>query len=148
MPRVTRVSKRFRGWNETTVCVLRTGLDFFDALHEADRLQAWRDLKAEILPEFIAENLGHRPWAWWKFDCPANQFRTRVDGKRHQFLDPTFDLSRELSFGVPRCFRECDLPDGGVLNIATSFESEASFLRRRSLLGDAELKALSGKIEQ
>ena len=146
MPRVTRVSKRFRGWNETTVFVLRTGLDFFDELPEADRLQAWRDLKAELLQSFIAENPGRRPWGWWQYDCPPNQFRTRTDGKRHQFWDPSFDLRRELIFGRPRYFRECDIPDGGVLDIAKSFESEASFLKRHSLLGDAELKALSGKI--
>ena len=148
MPRKMRLKRRGSGWTDSQRKILETGLDFFDELPGVDRLEAWRDCRKELLPSFIAEDPGRRPWGWWQYDCPPNQFRTRTDGKRHQFLDPEFDLSRELGFGVPRCFRECDLPDGGVLNIATSFESEASFLRRRSLLGDAELKALSGKIEQ
>ncbi len=32
--------------------------------------QAWVDLKAELLPTFIAEFPGARPWAWWRFDAP------------------------------------------------------------------------------
>ena len=55
---------------------------------------------------------------------------------------------------VCRCFLDqipqghkvalADIPDGGVLNIARSFESEASFLRRNQLLVPQELKFLNG----
>jgi hypothetical protein len=148
MPRRTKLRRRSSGWSDLHRAILRTGLDHFDEFPEADRLQAWSEMRNEIMQQWITDHPGSRPWSWWQFDCPPNQFRTRVYGKRHQFLDPSFDLSRETSFGRPRYFRECDIPDGGVLNIATSFESESSFLRRSSLLTTAELKALSGKIER
>jgi hypothetical protein len=138
-----RLKRRGSGWSDSQRRILETGADYFDELPEVDRLQAWRDCRKELLPSFIAENPGRRPWGWWQYDCPPNQFRTRVDGKRHQFLDPSFDLSRELSFGIPRFFRERDLPDGGVLDIADSFESEAMFLRRSQLLVPQEVKFLN-----
>ena len=144
MPRRTKLRRRSSGWSDLHRAILRTGLDHFDEFPEGDREQAWLDLRKEILAEWLQNHPGTRPWAWWQFDCPPNQFRTRVDGKRHQFLDPSFDLDRELSFGTPRYFRECDIPDGGVLEIARSFESEASFLRRNQLLVPQELKFLNG----
>ena len=146
MPRRTKLRRRSSGWSDLHRVILRTGLDHFDEFPEADREQAWNELKKEILVEWLQSRPGSRPWAWWRFDCPPNQFRTRTDGKRHQFLDPSFDLRRELIFGRPRYFRECDIPDGGVLDIAKSFESEASFLKRLNVCSAAELKFLNGVI--
>ncbi len=37
-----------------------------------DELRAeWEQLRDELLPEFIAKNPGHRPWAWWRFSAPT-----------------------------------------------------------------------------
>ena len=144
MPRRTKLRRRSSGWSDLHRAILRTGLDHFDEFPEADRLQAWSEMRKEILQQWITDRPGTRPAAWWQFDCPPNQFRTRVDGRRHQFLDPSFDLSRELIFGRPRYFRECDIPDGGVLDIAKSFESESSFLKRLNVCSAAELKFLNG----
>lgn len=135
MPRVTRVSKRFRGWNETTVFVLRTGLDFFDELPEADREQAWNELRKEILDEWLQNHPGTRPFAWWAFDMPKGTRRQRIDA-RHPHDDPRYDLPKDLHFGSPRCLRECDI--GG------RYESQEAYLRRLSLLTAAELKFLNG----
>ena len=32
----------------------------------------WECLRAELLPRFIAEHPGHRPFAWWIFDAPSD----------------------------------------------------------------------------
>ena len=33
--------------------------------------QAWKRRRDELLPAFIAENPGTRPWAWWAFDAES-----------------------------------------------------------------------------
>ena len=134
MPRVTRVSKRFQGWNETTVFILRTGLDFFDELPESHRHQAWRDLKNEIMPQWLTEHPGARPLAWWLFDMPKGTRRQRLDG-RHPHDDLHYDLPKDLFFGCPQFLRECD--------IGITYESQESYLRRLSLLTTAELRVLT-----
>jgi hypothetical protein len=135
MPRVTRVSKRFQGWNETTVFILRTGLDFFDELPESHRHQAWRDLKNELMPQWLTEHPGARPFAWWLFDMPAGTRRQRINGL-HPHDDPSYSLEKKLWYGLPQYQRPCDL-----LGL---FESEASFLKRLNLCSTAELKVLNG----
>jgi hypothetical protein len=32
----------------------------------------WAELRDELLPQFIRENPGRRPAAWWRFDAPHN----------------------------------------------------------------------------
>jgi Rad3-related DNA helicase len=135
MPRVTRVSKRFQGWNETTVFILRTGLDFFDELPESHRQQAWKELQKEIMEQWLTEHPGTRPWAWWRFDLPAGTRRQRINGL-HPHDDPSYSLEKKLWYGLPQYQRPCDLM--GL------YESEASFLKRLSLLTTAELKVLNG----
>jgi hypothetical protein len=136
MPRVTRVSKRFQGWNETTVFILKSGLDFFDELPESHRHQAWQDLKKEIMAEWLKDQPGTRPWAWWRFDLPAGTRRERING-RHPHDDRENGLPHNLWYGLPAFQRPCDLQ--------ALYESEASFLRRLSLLTTAELKFLKGE---
>jgi hypothetical protein len=76
MPRVKKRTKLRRDLTDHHVTQLLTGFDFFgDAFGKGkpnleDMRDAWDSLRDELLPKFIAENPGERPFAWWKFDAP------------------------------------------------------------------------------
>jgi len=135
-----------------TGCYLHLGCGFstgrgrevdYDAMREG-----WEVLRDTILPEFIAEHPGQRPFAWWLFDSPER--RQRSDGivhpfddrKRKQHVDevsrrhPQFrDEAHRLFYGKPNCL--C-CPDDFV----AQYESELEYLDRLGLLTDAELQEL------
>lgn len=50
--------------------------------------RTWRDLRDELLPDWIREHPGTRPWAWWEFDAP------RWDRKFGAFYDGTLPEPR------------------------------------------------------
>ncbi len=135
MPRRTRLRRRSSGWSDEQRKILETGNDWFDELADADRLQAWKDLRKEIMPQWLQNHPGTRPFAWWLFDMPEGSRRDCVNG-RHPFDDPSYSLEKKLWYGKPAFLRECDM--------RLKYESEASFLRRLSLLTAAELKFLNG----
>ncbi len=124
----------------------------------------WREHRAELLPEFIAEHPGRRPHAWWRFDAPERS-RKRLGGRGtpcHEVLAhaPTF------AFGLPvhwvtdwdvayynngrardvhgqrigTLHHECDFK--GVVAIdprdPPRYESEAAYLKRHGRLSAAE----------
>ena len=131
MPRRSKLRRRSSGWTDSQRRILETGADYFDELPEADREQAWRDLKNELMPQWLTERPGTRPWAWWMFDMPAGTRRQRIDG-RHPHDDLHYDLPKDLHFGCPQFLREgCR---GGI------YESQEAYLRRLSLLTAAELR--------
>ena len=134
MPRKLRLKRRGSSWTAEHRKILMSGLDYFDLFtDETEQAACWRELKTEILPEFIAVNPGSRPWAWWEFDMPVGSRREAISG-RHPWDDPEFRLPKELWFGEPRFLRECDL--------SIEYETEASFLERLNLLFGCELKCL------
>jgi hypothetical protein len=140
---------------------LLTGCEFFDGFgrprsgraDDAAWREAWDDLRDKLLTKFIDDYPGHRPWAWWRFDCPAPGRRRRIGGKPHPFDNehrkahierlarqrPTADdLSGqlyELWFGKPASLI-------GLDDIQADYESERQFLERHGLLTDAERAAL------
>ena len=143
MPRVFRRAKRrSAGYDEHHVTHLLRGVylctghafatkprdhsgDFTD--YDAMRV-AWDILRADLLPKFIAENPGHRPFAWWRFDAPES--RRRLDGK------PQPAASVERSFGIPRGSSDA------------KYESEVDFLDRHGLLADAERRTARGMVSE
>jgi hypothetical protein len=127
----------------------------------------WREHRAELLPEFIAEHPGQRPWAWWRFDAPERS-RKRLGGlgtPSHEVLAyaPTF------AFGLPVYWVtawDVDYYNGRAHDvhgqrIGTShhegdfkglaidprdpprYESEAAFLARYRLINAAERARLT-----
>ena len=82
MPRgVRRRVKSKMEWTREQRRQLLTGFEFFGqgfgregSIHRPIDLdlarEAWEELRAELLPEFIASKPFSRPWAWWRFDAP------------------------------------------------------------------------------
>src|SRR4051794_23886652 len=99
MPRVLRKAKRrSAGYNDQHVYQLQTGFDLFglafgnegsygDAFDDAAAREAWEIMRDKIMAEWIREQPGTRPWAWWRFDAPAPARRECVDGHLHPFDD-------------------------------------------------------------
>jgi hypothetical protein len=133
-----RLKRRGSGWTDSQRKILETGLDWFDELPEADRQQAWQELRKEILQQWLTEHPGLRPFSWWLFDMPKGTRRQRLDG-RHPHDDPSYSLEKKLWYGLPQYQRPCDLQ--------TLYESESSYLARLSLLTVRELASLKGKLK-
>jgi len=112
-----------------TVERLESGHDF--ALLDGPELSpdeladAWEELRETIMRDFIAKNPGHRPWAWWEWDSPAELRLEAAPG-----TEPVGD---ERWFGKPPCYAGLPTPE---------YESEADYLERHDLLTEAERKAL------
>src|SRR5262249_38366366 len=91
MPRgVRRRAKARDDWTREQRRQLLDGHEFFGkgfgrpwSIHRPLDLDlarvAWNELRAEILDEFIANNPGHRPWAWWQFDAPEPRRQPETD---------------------------------------------------------------------
>jgi len=54
----------------------------------------WNSHREELMPEFIEENPGKRPWAWWRFDAP------RCEVKMEAWFDGTFPETRKRVGGT------------------------------------------------
>ena len=91
--------------------------------HEELR-SAWEDRRGELLPEFIAENPGQRPWGWWQFDSPE-PIRPRYNWPLH--------VEHRIN-GVRKRDRWKPCPG-----------SQLAFLERHGLLGADEIKALASR---
>lgn len=162
MPRVRRIAKRrYSSYGPQHIRQLKTGHDFFgDAFGSDQRLngkvdieamhEAWEQLGDEILAEWIMENPGSRPFAWWLFSAPEPR-RQRIDGGVHPFDNPerikAIEKSTEqhpngicarkgykLIYGVPAL---CVVADDSE----AEFESEREYLIRLSLLTESEIEA-------
>lgn len=88
MPRPTRRSKSRRAKHgEEMEQHLLTGhclMSLIDPDYFTDDevKEAWQELKGALLPDFVRQNPGHRPWAWWHIEM-AGKRRERVDGGVH-----------------------------------------------------------------
>ena len=159
MPRVKRRGKHRRaGWTEAHREHLLTGYDWSAILgggfgpdpDVAVLGEAWRELRDALLPAWIAEHPGRRPWAWWQFDAPeprrrigtmrlrpgstwSTTHRVAVD---YEFVAAetahTVEVDRRCWFGRPAVLVTLD--DFGAV-----FESEVEYLRRHGLLTSGEL---------
>jgi hypothetical protein len=162
MPRPARRAKRRRDQHdENIIDHLRTGSCFgcfIEPPHtDADVRDAWEELKGIVLPEFVSEFPGRRPWAWWEFESPQFEQgrRRRIDGKMHPFEDKKRTLhvaasddkefwnrAYALKCGLPAVFIprfDKDLFTDFMQNRLQGrdseiFEAEWSFLQRNGLL--------------
>lgn len=160
MARVSRRSKRRRaGYDEEHVRHLLRGVYIWPGAgfslagpgrgvdREAMR-KGWDELRADLLPAWIDEHPGTRPYAWWEFDAPER--RRRTDGAVHPFDDrgrneeierrtqehPEFrEQAYKLFRGMPNCLFTRD-------DFAAEWESEAAYLDRLGLLTPAEKERL------
>lgn len=132
MPRIRRKRKSRTSWaDEHRAAVLSH--DFFNLFADGDHEhRCWRDLKSELLPEWIAQHPGRRPRCWWLYDAPAEReyFGTEI---KWTFGNGTPKEKRLPLTGAPQGYYGIRVP---------ALESEERFLRRHSLLNDAELLAL------
>lgn len=135
MPRVRRRPKsRREGIEDKHVQYLLTGFwyvrPFPFADDEAEQREVWNELRDELLPDWIAESPGTRPWAWWQFDAPER--RRRINGA-HPFDNPERSASQNrLWFGRPAVYVCRD-------DSEARYETEREYLTRLNLLLPEEM---------
>jgi hypothetical protein len=91
----------------------------------------WEEARKELLPEWIREHPGTRPYAWWEKDAPEPRRRVGGSGRRAR--------NALIKFGVPsdNWFKDVD-PGRPPL-----YESQAAYLQRHNLLTVAEKRWLA-----
>ena len=152
MPRLRRRKHRRRTeYNEHHRSALLTGNAYFCFRTKGDlrnndlvaMREAWEYLKDGLLPEFIEENPGERPWAWWEFDSPERRLRT--DDKPHPFDNPgrikyCQEISEKPGAGEQYLKRVYNLTYGRPSNLVgyddseAVYESDVEYLFRLNLL--------------
>src|SRR5688500_18886096 len=90
MPRYSRKSKRRSADNLDLIEHVRTGTCFGCLIdppdhYDDDVREGWAIYGAIVMRDWIREEPGTRPWAWWEFDAPEPRRRERADGKPHPF---------------------------------------------------------------
>jgi hypothetical protein len=119
--------------------------------------EAWESMRSTLLPQWIRELPGTRPWAWWTYDAANYEDgrRRRIDGKPHPFDNKERSLAvaksdngqfwrkaYALSWGLPATFippHDIDLHEDFMRNKLNGreseiFEPEWSFITRHNLL--------------
>ena len=108
---------------------LLEGIDLFcDAYtgKDAEFEVAWRVNRKDLMKEYIRDNPGKRPYAWWELDAPEP--RRLLSGQVEV-------VGEELYFGLPRR-TSAPYQEG-------QFEGQGVYLSRLDLLTRAEKKELS-----
>ena len=158
MPVLRRRKRALRDYDDQDIAHLlhhkgyfsRFGID--DSRSQFDEKgfhEAWDLLREALLPQFLSQFPGKRPFAWWRCDAPER--RRRINGKPHPFdnrqriteieritktpgASPNFtEWMHWLSYGKPRMM--C-VPD----DYQAEHETELGYLRRLSLLTPFETK--------
>jgi hypothetical protein len=93
---------------------------------EQDPLVPWADVEAALLPQFIKQFPGRRPWSWWRASPERRRRRVGESGRREK--------DAQFEFEVPyHCwFIDCDETD------PPRYESQSSYLQRNGLLSARE----------
>ena len=94
----------------------------------------WLDYWDTILPIWIENCPGTRPYAWWCFAAPER--RRRIDGKPHPFDRsgrklPEGISPHELHYGMPRYLKTED-------DFQAQYETEYDYLLRLKLMSQTE----------
>jgi hypothetical protein len=112
------------------------------AEHTDDDVKAaWDKLRDVVMRDWIREQPGTRPWAWWAYEAPER--RRRTDGKPHPFDNQARTLhvaqsdntnfwkaAYSLHWGLPAAHIP---PFDNDVRLA-SFEEEWEYLVRHNLL--------------
>ncbi len=115
-------------------CKLTLGHWFFpdSELEDDHKMRGlWEAHCMQLLADWVLENPGTRPWAWWRWDAPA-EFRRRIGGIGTA-LTKCLDGESAPFFGMPRCYAG-DYEDKDP----PKFESEREYLARHGLLTRVE----------
>ena len=95
---------------------------------------AWAQLRSQILPNFIREHPGTRPFGWWEFDAPSYRIQLNDVGSIDDRHAGT--IYARGGFGIPRLYlHPGDQP---------IFESQVDFLRRIGELTKQETELCQG----
>ena len=108
----------------------------------------WERYREKLLPDWIQEKPGTRPYSWWLFDCPLELRRFLVDGKewepaRRQYMGRD-QWVRSTSYGTHRFIGGPGVPDSPSMFTppedygAEDYEPERDYLARHGLLTDEE----------
>lgn len=98
---------------------------------------AWADVRDELLPQWIKDHPGSRPFSWWGEEAPES--RRRIGGTGEISED-----SPRIEFGAPGPTTWW----AGVLpGDPPTYESQAAYLQRHNLLTPPEKKWLSQHAE-
>ena len=107
--------------------------------------ECWQKHREVLLAEWIEDNPGTRPWAWWRFDAPE---RRQCTNGPHPHDCQTYIAKAEaslrrsewfgqvafaLTYGVPRIMGGCE-----CCNPEPDYEWEVEYLHRLELLTPAE----------
>ena len=147
MPRVRRKIKVriLHEYTDRHIYELKTGCcyrfvdGFFDHKKNDTDFEAmkkcWAEIGKKVLADFIEENPGKRPFAWWKFS--AREPRKLISGIEHPesgFGQGTNE--REYYYGVPNPISFfCDDRDKTQRPV---YETQFEYLKRLNLLTDYE----------
>jgi len=97
--------------------------------------EAWEQIRADVVPAWIRQHPGQRPYGWWAFDSPEP--RKKIGGKGLSFEQRTQPKHVRYFFGIPAGpFMQLDASD------PLMYESEPAFLKRHNLLTPTEIKKL------
>jgi hypothetical protein len=146
MPRVSRRPHRRRAeYGPDDIRLLLRGYSWFGALTDrhgdidmAAAAEAWESLRDDLLPAYIADHPGQRPWAWWAFDATEPRRCVSGPGLRAATDETLPARVRRLSFGRPCCYFAADME--GEQSV---YETQAAYLARMRLLSAAERKAIA-----
>lgn len=127
---------------------LLRGVDYFDEIAEWPaemQRQAWLVVTPYVMPEWLRELPGCRPYAWWQCEAPERRRcitglhplddldrRARIERTAEAVDDPERFIAEhdELRYGVPRIWLPSD--------VGTEYEDETTYLTRLDLLTDEE----------
>jgi hypothetical protein len=112
---------------------------------------AWEDLRDELLPAWVEERPGSRPWGWWKHDAPKAKAPEIPAWHLSEMVEPRKQLGGTgapswekypaiLAYytrGIPDSWEGIDPNDPPVV------ESEAAYLKRHKLFVNGEERRLT-----
>ena len=149
MPVLQRLAKERREWTDEHREVLARGTTYFKELApgffqprgELDMVAVeagWVALWEELLPKYILDHPGRRPWGWWIFDAPepTRQLLGGFDAFKDGPVPLLVDEILKYGCGWYISVGEAELRDPPVI------ETQAGFLERHGLLLDVERVAL------
>lgn len=113
-------------------------------------LSAWEDLREELLPGWILEHPGTRPWGWWKHDAPKAKAPEIPKWHLSEMVEPRKQLGGTgapswekypailpyYTRAIPDSWEGIDPDD------PPSVESEAAYLRRHKMFLPGEEKRI------
>lgn len=97
---------------------------------------AWETLRDELLPAYIANHPGQRPWAWWQCGDAPEKLRRLITGYDAEADPISVPATRNYHYGRYWSYGWEEFSDPPIV------ETQAAYLERHGLLSEAEREAL------